>query len=279
MPEGMQENSHLAQNPNLHRTAPGERERVATLSHPVARGDVGERSAPRSCRRKRNPHSNSPSRRQEPASPPKPFPASSETEIPAEPAPGERERVATLSHPVTRGGVGERSAPRPCRRKRNPHPNSPSRRRKPASPPKLFPASSETEIPAEPALCAAENQHLHRSRFLHRRKSKFPSNQPSGERERVATLSHPVTRGSVGERSAPRPRRRKQRPQKDNLLRREPIPPPEQPRESARGCEPSRLPIEAGDLRGGKVACPKGKQVASRPTKRNRRFRLVAPGR
>ena len=51
------------------------------------------------------------------------------------------------------------------------------------------------------------------------------------------------------------------------------------PWESSRGCEPSRLPIEAGDLRGGKVACPKGKQVASRPTKRNRRFRLVAPGR
>ena len=48
--------------------------------------------------------------------------------------------------------------------------------------------------------------------------------------------------------------------------------------ESSRRCEPSRLPIEAGDLRGGKVACPKGKQVASRPTKRNRRFRLVAPG-
>ena len=50
-------------------------------------------------------------------------------------------------------------------------------------------------------------------------------------------------------------------------------------RESSRGPQPSRLPIEAGDLRGGKVACPKGKQVASRPTKRNRRFRLVAPGR
>ena len=48
--------------------------------------------------------------------------------------------------------------------------------------------------------------------------------------------------------------------------------------ESSRGCEPSRLPIEAGDLRGGKLACPKGKQAASRPTKRNRRFRLVAPG-
>ena len=246
------------------RTTPGERERVRTLSHPVTRGGVGERSAPRSRRRKRNPHPNSPSRRQEPASPPKPlpassemkphpnsplrrrkpasppkhFPASSEIQIPAEPSPGERERVATLSHPVARGGVGERSAPRLRRRKQRPQENSP-----------------------------------------HRREPKSAPEQPTGELERVATLSHPVTRGGVGERSAPRPRRRKQRPQKDNLLRREPISPPEQPRESARGCEPSRLPIEAGDLRGGKVACPKGKQVASRPTKRNRRFRLVAPGR
>ena len=88
----------------------------------------------------------------------------------------------------------------------------------------------------------------------------------------------PVPRGDVGEQSAPRSRRRKQRPQKNSLLRRKPRSPSEQPRESARGCEPSRLPIEAGDLRVGKVACPLGKQVALRPTKRNRRFRLVAPG-
>ena len=114
------------------------------------------------------------------------------------------------------------------------------------------------------------------------------------------------------------PRKQKCRRQKPaaRLFRRRPNPPTEQPRESARGCEPSRipsprgcrgaerptlassgtkifirilressrgsqpsrLPIEAGDLRGGKVACPRGKQVASRPTKRNRRFRLVAPG-
>ena len=37
----------------------------------------------------------------------------------------------------------------------------------------------------------------------------------SGERERVLTLSHPVTRGDVGERSAPRPRRRKRKPSKE----------------------------------------------------------------
>ena len=88
----------------------------------------------------------------------------------------------------------------------------------------------------------------------------------------------PVPRGDVGEQSAPRSRRRKQHPQKNSLLRRKPKSPSEQPRESARGCEPSRLPIEADDLRVGKVACPLGKQVALRPTKRNRRFRLVAPG-
>ncbi len=179
--------------------------------------------------------------------------------------------------PVTRGGAGERSAPRPFRRK--------------------------------PTLSSEQLRESARG------------SQPSRT---------PVTRGGAGEQSAPRPFRRKQRPQKNSLLRRKPKSPSEQPRESARGsqpsrlpspeggcrgaerptpassetksfkriacfvgnqflhqnspwessrgCEPSRLPIEAGDLRGGKVACPKGKQVASRPTKRNRRFRLVAPG-
>ena len=96
-----------------------------------------------------------------------------------------------------------------------------------------------------------------------------------GERERVATLSHPV-----GSKEAERPM----------SVSSETVSPKGQPAssktnisartapESSRGCEPSRLPIEAGDLRGGKIACPKGKQAASRPTKRNRRFRLVAPG-
>ena len=47
-------------------------------------------------------------------------PASSETKLPARPAPGERERDAPLSHPVARGGVGERSAPRPASSETNP---------------------------------------------------------------------------------------------------------------------------------------------------------------
>ena len=318
MPEGMQENSHLAQNPNLHRPSPGERERVATLSHPVTRGGVGERSAPRSCRRKRNPHPNSPSRCRKPASPPKHFPASSEIQIPAEPSPGERERVATLSHPVTRGGVGEQSAPRPRRRKRNPHPNSPSRRRKPASPPKLFPASSETEIPAEAVPGRAREG---RTPLAPRRprgcrgaerptpvppETKSSSEQPfappktSISTEAISCIvGNPNSRRIIPGRAregrnplAPRrPRgcRGAERPtpvsSETTSSKGQPassetnIPTRTPPRESARGCEHSRLPIEAGDLRGGKVACPKGKQVASRPTKRNRRFRLVAPGR
>ena len=205
----------------VFRVFPGERERVAPLSPPVPRGDVGERSAPRPRRRKQKPSG------EQPASP--------GTKISTRTAPGERERVATLSHPV-----GSKGAERPTL------------------------VSSETASTKEQPASSGTN---------------ISTRTAPGERERVTALSHPVTRGGVGERSAPRSRRRKQRPQKNSLLRRKPKSPSEQPRESSRGCEPSRLPIEAGDLRGGKVACPKGKQVASRPTKRNRRFRLVAPGR
>ena len=50
------------------------------------------------------------------------------------------------------------------------------------------------------------------------------------------------------------------------------------PMESSRGPKPSRLLIEPGGVYGGKVACLKGKQVASRPAKRNRRFRFAAAG-
>ena len=171
------------------RTTPGERERVATLSHPVPRGGVGERSAPRPRRRKPNSHPNSPSRRQEPASPPKPLPASSEMK---------------------------------------PHPNSPLRHRKPASPPKPFPESSETQIPAEPA---------------------------PGERERVSTLSHPVTRGGVGERSAPRPLRRKPNSSPECLHCQKSKSPPAQPHGRARE---GRSPLAPRP--------PRGCRGAERPT-------------
>ena len=67
---------------------------------------------------------------------PEQFPAPSETKLPANPSPGERERVITLSHPSPEGGVGEQSAPR-------------SRLRKPNSS-KKQPASSGTQIPARP---------------------------------------------------------------------------------------------------------------------------------
>ena len=48
------------------------------------------------------------------------------------------------------------------------------------------------------------------------------------------------------------------------------------PRESSRGPKPSRIKIVPGGVYVGQVACLKGKQVASRPAKRNRRFRFAA---
>ena len=75
----------------------------------------------------------------------------------------------------------------------------------------------------------------------------IPASTAPGESERVATLSLPVPRGDVGERSAPRPFRRKPNspPEQSNLPRWKSKFPPAQPRESARGCEPSRTPSPA----------------------------------
>ena len=166
--------------------------------------------------------------------------APSETKLPSNPSPGERERVITLSHPVPRGDVGERSAPRSRRRERKTSREQFPHRRK--------------RMPSKEQPCIVGNQTPRRT-------------SPGRAREGRNPLA-PVTRGGVGEQSAPRPCRRKQRPQKNSLLRRKPKSPSEQPRESARGCEPSRLPIEADDLRGGKVSCPKGKQesLCDRPS-------------
>ena len=110
---------------------------------------------------------------------------------------GERERVAALSHPVTRGGVGERSAPRPLRRKPNSSPERPHQLR---------------------------------------RKSKSPPAQPHGRAREGRTLSHPVPRGDVGERRAPRPLRRNPNssPERPHQLRRKSKSPPEQPHGRAR---------------------------------------------
>ena len=189
----------------------------------------------------------------------------SETQLPVKAAPGERERVATLSHPVPRGGVGEQSAPRP--------------------------APSKTKLLPEQTRPLHQKRNSHRNSFPHQRKTDSPPNQPPGERERVATLSHPVAPRSCRGAERPTPRSvGNKSPQKNGLLRREPIsqknsprraregrtplaprrprgvgkqsaPRPrrrkqksakEQPRESSRGCEPSRLPIEGGDLRVGR---------------------------
>ena len=161
---------------------------------------------------------------------------------------GERERVAALSHPVARGGVGERSAPRPFRRKPNPSPERPHQlRRKPKSPP---------DQPHERVLRFARNQIPRRNtRTCPVRNRNSHQHSPTGERERVAALSLPVARGDVGERSAPRPFRQKPNPpsEQSNPHRRKPKSPPAQPRESARG---SHLAPR----------CPRGCRGAERPT-------------
>ena len=179
--------------------------------------------------------------------------------------------------PVTRGGAGERSAPRPFRRKptlsseqlrESARGSQPSRLPSPEGgcreAERPTPVSSET-TPTKEQPASSE--------------TKISIRTAPGERERVATLSPPVPQRGCRGAERPTPASSETKSFKriacfvgNQFLHQN------SPWESSRGCEPSRLPIEAGDLRGGKVACPKGKQVASRPTKRNRRFRLVAPG-
>ena len=198
------------------RTTPGERERVATLSHPVPRGDVGEQSAPRPRRRKQNFRLNSRGRMRanvQETPPIRPV----ENKLPRQNIPRESARGSQPSRaPVPRGGVGERSAPRP--------------------------APSETRLPFEPPR---KNAHQCSRNAAHpsRQKPTFPPEHPPGERERVATLSHPVPRGGVGERSAPRPAPSETRlpfePPRKNIRRcsrstahpsrQKPTSPPEQP--------------------------------------------------
>ena len=178
----------------VFRVFPGERERVAPLSPPVPRGDVGERSAPRPRRRKQKPSG------EQPASP--------GTKISTRTAPVERERVATLSHPV-----GSKGAERPTL------------------------VSSETASTKEQPASSGTN---------------ISTRTAPGERERVTALSHPVTRGGVGERSAPRSCRREPKSSKEQPASSEINFSIRTAPESSRRCEPSRLPIEADDMRVGR---------------------------
>ena len=163
--------------------------------------------------------------------------------------------VAALSHPVARGGVGERSAPRPLRRKPNSSPERPHQlRRKPKSPPEQPRESARGSHPLaprppmgcrgaeRPTPASSEAKFFTRTPAPAPSKTQIPARTAPGERERVAALSHPAPRGDVGERSAPRPFRRKPNspPEQSNLPRWKSKFPPAQPRESARGCEPSR---------------------------------------
>ena len=122
----------------------------------------------------------------------------------------------------------------------------PSRTRRPrgcrgAERPTLAP--SETKAFKRTA-CIVGNQNLHQNSSGRAREGRNPL--------------APRPRGGVGEQSAPRPHRRKPKSSKNSLHHRKPQSPPDQPRESARGCEPS-LPRPRGGV---------GEQSAPRPHRR-----------
>ena len=121
---------------------------------------------------------------------------------------------------------------------------------------KAIPASSETNAVKRTAPASSGTE--------------LPARTAPGERERDAPLSHLVARGGVGERSAPRPassetnafKRIAPASSETKILARTVS-------ESSRGCEPSRLPIDPGDLCGGIVlifsegSLPPGEKIAS----------------
>ena len=146
--------------------------------------------------------------------------------------------------PVTRGGVGERSAPRPFRRKptlSSEQLRESARGSQPSRTPVTRGGAGEQGAPRP----FRRKQRPQKNSLL-RRKPKSPSEQPRESARGSQPSRLPSPEGGVGERSAPRPFRRKQRPQKNSLLRRKPKSPSEQPRESARGSQPSRLPSPEG---------------------------------
>ena len=120
--------------------------------------------------------------------------------------PGERERVCTLSHPVTRGGVGEQRAPRPRRRKPKSSKEYPLYRRKTKFPPEQSRENARGRAPlvprhprgcmgaARPTLAPSKTKIFKRTSPASAG-NELSARTASGERERVCTLSHPVTRG------------------------------------------------------------------------------------
>ena len=159
--------------------------RKTALSYPVARGGVGERSAPRSFRRK-------------PKSSPEQPRAPSKTQMSSRTVPSPRRKLNLPTKQPRENSRGSQPArprrPRGCRGAERP-----------------TPVSSETEILTRTAPRTVENSNAQQNSSFVPSEAQ-PSNRTApGKRERVATRSHPVTRGGVGERSAPRSFRRKQK--------------------------------------------------------------------
>jgi len=165
--------------------------------------------------------------------------------------------------PVTRGGAGERSAPRLRRRKQRPQKNS-LLRRKPKSPSEQPRESARGSQPSRTPVTRGGVGERSAPRPF-RRKPTLSSEQLRESARGSQPSRTPIPRGGAGEQSAPRPFRRKQRPQKNSLLRRKPKSPSEQPRESARGSQPSRLPSPEGGV--GERSAPRPRRRKQNPSK------------
>ena len=111
----------------------------------------------------------------------------------------------------------------------------------------------------------------------------FQQDSPGRAREGVNPLA-PVTRGGVGEQRAPRSFRRKPKSSSEQpSFHRERKPPTGQPRESARGCEPSR-PRHPRGCRGAErpTLVPSETEILTRTAPRivgNQSFQQDSPGR
>ena len=186
--------------------------------------------------------------------------------------------------PRPRGGVGERSAPRPRRRERKSS-REPFLLRRKRTPSKEQPCIVGNERRQKDTPCIVGNERRQKDTPCIVGNQTPRQTSPGRAREGRNPLA-PRPRGNVGEQSAPRSRRRErkisreqfplcrkrtpskeqprivgnerrqkdnpcivgnERRQKDNPLhRRKPNSPPDQPRESARGTHPSRTPSPEG---------------------------------
>ena len=226
---------------------------------PRPRGAVEERGAPRPCRRKLRPSKE------------QPHPPHQKTKPPQNRRPRRTREGTQPSRIRPRGAVGERNAPRPRRQKLRPSKEQPHLLHQKTKPPQNSRPrrAREGTQPSHPSVpeglgersaprpTPSENKALKSPPTRLIRKHNFRRTAVHGELKRARSPLASRPRGAVEERSAPRPRRRKLRPSKEqpHLLHQKTKPPQNShPRRAREGVQPSRSPS------------PRGCRGAERPT-------------